>query len=71
VRHHVVAGAQDYWIDTEQARDTAAAIGGARFTVLAGVGHYPMEEIADLGAQMVGWLRELSGVVGQPDRSGP
>ncbi len=54
---HVIAGAEDYWIDIDKARSAAEAIPGGRFTVLDGVGHYPMEEIADFGAQLVSWLR--------------
>ena len=57
---HVVAGAEDYWIEERQVRATAAAVPGARCTVLPGVGHYPMEEVPDFGVVLAGWLADLN-----------
>lgn len=57
---HVVAGAEDYWIEERQVRATAAAVPGARCTVLPGVGHYPMEEVPDFGEVLAGWLEDLA-----------
>lgn len=56
---HVVAGAEDYWIDLHDARQTAAVIPGAQFTLLEGVGHYPMEELPDFGKQLGVWLHNM------------
>lgn len=57
---HVVAGADDLWVDAAKVRSTAAAIPGARCTVLPGVGHYPMEEITGFADVLHGWLGELA-----------
>ena len=57
---HVVAGAEDYWIEERQVRATAAAVPGARCTVLPGVGHYPMEEVPHFGEVLAGWLEDLA-----------
>ena len=40
----VVAGAEDAYLRPETLRETAAAIAGASFVVLDGVGHLPMWE---------------------------
>ncbi|MQA94362.1 MAG: alpha/beta fold hydrolase [Streptosporangiales bacterium] len=56
---HLVAGAEDFWIDLDDVRATAAEIPGARVTVLDGVGHYPMEELPDFPERLAAWLREL------------
>src|ERR1700681_261915 len=40
----VIAGAQDAYLKAETLRETAAAIAGAEFVQLAGVGHLPMLE---------------------------
>ncbi|WP_328310971.1 alpha/beta fold hydrolase [Actinomycetospora sp. NBC_00405] len=57
---HLVVGDDDLWLDVERTRRAAAGIPGARCTVLEGIGHYPMEEIADFDAVLDGWLRELA-----------
>lgn len=62
---HLVAGADDLWIDAAEVRSTAALVPGARCTVLPGVGHYPMEEIGRFAEVLHGWLGEL------PPRTGP
>ncbi|MFC5137724.1 alpha/beta fold hydrolase [Actinomycetospora rhizophila] len=57
---HLVVGDDDLWLDVARVRAAAAAIPGARCTVLEGIGHYPMEEIADFDAVLDGWLTELT-----------
>ncbi|AYA24344.1 Pimeloyl-ACP methyl ester carboxylesterase [Rhodococcus rhodochrous J3] len=61
---HLVAGVDDPWIDPDavaRAADTIndALPGRARFTALAGIGHYPMEEIDDFAALADTWIGEL------------
>lgn len=56
---HLVAGEQDPWIDAAEVEAAAARIDGARFTLLAGIGHYPMEEVDDFAALADTWLTEL------------
>ncbi|WP_218005168.1 alpha/beta fold hydrolase [Actinomadura macra] len=53
---HVVVGADDFWMDADSAERTAAAIPGSGFTVLDGIGHYPMEELDDFAAVLDDWL---------------
>lgn len=62
---NLVAGEDDPWIEISAVASTADVInstqpGLARFTVLAGIGHYPMEEVVDFAALAAGWLSELS-----------
>jgi pimeloyl-ACP methyl ester carboxylesterase len=57
---HLVVGADDLWLDPESVRWTAEQIDGARFTLLDGIGHYPMEEIEDFPTVLHGWLKELA-----------
>jgi pimeloyl-ACP methyl ester carboxylesterase len=59
---HVVVGADDLWVGTGEAQATAAAMPQARFTLLEGVGHYPMEELADFASWLDGRLAELAGM---------
>jgi pimeloyl-ACP methyl ester carboxylesterase len=54
----VVAGTGDLWIDPESVRRAAAQIPGAQFSLLEGIGHYPMEEMADFAPVLDGWIRE-------------
>ena len=54
----VVAGTGDLWIDPESVRRAAAQIPGARFSLLEGIGHYPMEEMDDFAQVLDGWIRE-------------
>lgn len=56
---HLLVGADDFWMNPASAEATADRITGARFTVLDGIGHYPMEEIVDFPAVLHGWLSEL------------
>ncbi|HEV7930957.1 MAG TPA: alpha/beta hydrolase [Actinomadura sp.] len=57
---HLVVGADDLWLDPADARWAADQIPGARFTVLDGIGHYPMQEIDDFADVLHGWLRDLT-----------
>lgn len=57
---HVVVGEDDRWIAASLAERTAGAIAGADFTVLAGIGHYPMEEMDDFAGFVHGWLKSKS-----------
>jgi pimeloyl-ACP methyl ester carboxylesterase len=57
---HLVVGEDDFWLDPERVRWTAAQIPGGRASVLPGVGHYPMEELTEFSAMADGWLRELN-----------
>ncbi|MGH3518974.1 MAG: alpha/beta fold hydrolase [Haloechinothrix sp.] len=57
---HVVAGADDLWLDPASVRAATALIPQARFTLLDGIGHYPMEEIDDFASVLHGWLTELT-----------
>lgn len=56
---HLVVGGDDFWLDPLSVERTAAAIAGARFTVLPGIGHYPMEEMPDIAARITGWLLDF------------
>lgn len=55
---HLVAGSGDLWIDPESVRRAAAQIPGAQYTLLEGIGHYPMEEMADFAPVLDGWIRD-------------
>lgn len=59
---HLVVGDDDLWLDADRVRAAAASIPGARTTILQGIGHYPMEEIADFDAVLDGWLTDLTAV---------
>lgn len=56
---HLVVGGDDLWVDAARVRRTADLIPGARYTLLDGIGHYPMEEMDDFAAVLDGWLGEL------------
>ncbi|MDV7269128.1 alpha/beta hydrolase, partial [Rhodococcus oxybenzonivorans] len=52
---HVVAGEQDPWIQTGAVEKVAALLNSARpdyarYTMLDGIGHYPMEEVDDFAS---------------------
>lgn len=57
---HLIVGGDDFWLHPESVERTAAAIAGARFTVLPGIGHYPMEELPDIAIRLSEWLLDLS-----------
>ncbi|MBN9734926.1 MULTISPECIES: alpha/beta hydrolase [unclassified Pseudonocardia] len=55
---HLVVGSDDLWVDPADVRHAAELIPGARYTLLEGIGHYPMEELDDVAGILDGWLRE-------------
>lgn len=55
----LVAGEDDLWIDAEAIRRDAESIPRGSFTVLPGIGHYPMEEMTDFAHQVDAWVRDL------------
>ncbi|QBJ97123.1 alpha/beta hydrolase [Rhodococcus sp. ABRD24] len=57
---HMVAGEQDPWILPDTVKTDSSRIRGARFTLLTGIGHYPMEEVEDFADIASGWLDELA-----------
>ncbi|MBP1136561.1 pimeloyl-ACP methyl ester carboxylesterase [Arthrobacter sp. PvP023] len=57
---HLVVGGDDFWLDPEGVERTAAGIQGARYTLLPGIGHYPMEELPDIAERLSEWLLDLS-----------
>lgn len=59
---HLVVGDDDLWLDVARVRAAAALVPGGRCTVLAGIGHYPMEELPDAAAAIDGWLTEMTTV---------
>lgn len=52
---HLVAGSGDLWIDPESVRRAAQQIPGARYSLLEGIGHYPMEEMDDFAEFVDAW----------------
>ncbi len=57
---HLVVGSDDLWLDPGRVRRTAERIPGARFTLLEGIGHYPMEEEPTIAECLDGWFREMT-----------
>ena len=56
---HIVVGEDDLWVESEVARRSAEAMPRGRYSLLKGIGHYPMEEMSGSGSQISGWLREM------------
>ena len=56
---HLVVGEDDLWLDPANVRRTAEAIPGARYTLLEGIGHYPMEELDDAAERIHAWFTQL------------
>jgi pimeloyl-ACP methyl ester carboxylesterase len=54
-----VVGEDDFGVPVAKVRATAARIPGARVDALPGVGHYPMEELADFADRFERWIAEL------------
>lgn len=54
----LVAGSDDLWIDAESVRRAAEQIPGGMFTLLEGIGHFPMEELPNFAAAVHGWIQE-------------
>lgn len=62
---HLIAGDEDPWIEARSVQSAVDAInesnpGLARYTLLEGVGHYPMEEVDDFASLAHRWLSDLS-----------
>lgn len=55
----VIAGTDDLWISLESVRRTAELIPDATYLQLEGIGHYPMEEMADFAQSADRWITEL------------
>ncbi|WP_214104167.1 alpha/beta fold hydrolase [Acrocarpospora catenulata] len=56
---HLVVGGDDLWVDPADVQATARLIPDARYTLLDGIGHYPMEELDGFGETLHGWLKDL------------
>ena len=56
---HLVVGEDDLWMSPPRVERTAAQIPNARFTLLQGIGHYPMEELDNMADLLDTWLREF------------
>ena len=56
----VVAGSDDFWVTMDDCRDVATSVPRGCFKELSGIGHYPMEEMADFSNHLAQWLGELS-----------
>lgn len=56
----LVVGEDDFWVDVADVRVAARDIPRCHVEVLAGVGHYPMEELEDFAARLASWLGELA-----------
>lgn len=56
---YLACGADDYFVPPQRVRRIADAVGTPYFEVLPGVGHYPIEEIADVGALVAGWIEQM------------
>ena len=56
---HLVVGDDDLWLDPADVRRAAELIPDSRFTLLEGIGHYPMEEVEGFADVLHGWLGEL------------
>ncbi len=54
---HLVVGSDDLWMLPDRAELTAARIPAGQYTLLDGIGHYPMEETDMMAELLDGWLR--------------
>lgn len=63
---HLVVGDDDLWLDPDDVRRAAAMIPDARYTLLPGIGHYPMEELDAFAERLHGWLQDLGAGSGRP-----
>ncbi|MDL5159480.1 alpha/beta fold hydrolase [Actinomycetospora termitidis] len=57
---HLVVGDDDLWLDPREVRAAADRIPDARYTLLEGIGHYPMEELDGFADVLDGWLTDLA-----------
>lgn len=56
---HMVAGADDFWVDPSAVAWAAAQIPHGSYELMPGVGHYPMEELNDFPHQLRTWFDQL------------
>lgn len=56
---YLAAGEDDYFVPSHRVRRIAELLPRARFELLAGTGHYPIEELSDLGAIVEDWIGRL------------
>jgi pimeloyl-ACP methyl ester carboxylesterase len=56
---HLVVGGDDLWLDPGDVRRAADLIPDSQFTLLDGIGHYPMEELDGFAETLHGWLEDL------------
>ena len=56
----VVVGEDDLWVDADAVRATAEAMPHARYLLLEGIGHYPMEEVEDFPGLLDSWFRAMA-----------
>lgn len=54
---HLVVGEDDLWMSPHRVERTAAQIHNASYTLLNGIGHYPMEELDTMADLLDAWLR--------------
>lgn len=57
---HLMVGEDDLWLDPWQVSETVTAIPSVRFTVLPGIGYYPMMEIDGSTDVLHGWLADVA-----------
>ncbi|MGO2861303.1 MAG: alpha/beta fold hydrolase [Brevibacterium sp.] len=63
----LIAGEDDLWIDAEAVRRDAESIPRGTFTLLPGIGHYPMEEMTDFANRVDAWVREMDPSTDKPE----
>jgi len=56
---YLATGADDYFVPPARVQRIADLIAHARFDVLDGVGHYPIEELPDIAERFADWVRTL------------
>lgn len=56
---HLVVGEDDLWMSPPRVERTAAQVPDARYTLLKGIGHYPMEEMDMFAELLDAWLRDF------------
>ncbi len=56
---YLLTGSDDYFVPPERVRRIADLIPHARYEVLDGVGHYPIEELTDVADRFADWVDTL------------
>jgi pimeloyl-ACP methyl ester carboxylesterase len=54
-----VAGQDDLWVAPGSVQRSAEVVAAGRYVYLAGVGHYPMEEMDDFAKLLDGWVDDM------------